>query len=325
VCKICGKNPCECEKEKEAKEDVCEICGKNPCECEDDTKKEDNAKKIDEDEDKKKEDNACKKKSKNVEEDDDEDEEEIVEDEDGVKKEDEGCKKKSKNSKKTDFSLSLNNIFKGLRYALEEYTYEYTSYWGDTFTCQKYYVEDLMPEDNVAIIYDCEDGECYGVTYSVSNDDVICNLESKTIYLREWRPKVSSVKSFERKEDFKREAVLYNKVAEELHKLRQFKLDVEDRDRLSEIEGKIDGALSQFEFEEDETSELVENVKNGSLDFEMFENMLFALEGRKARAEKEKFSKQQNNNGLKITDSIEDKEVKSKYSSIIDKYGRKNK
>ena len=29
VCKDCGKNPCECEKE-----DVCPDCGKNPCECE---------------------------------------------------------------------------------------------------------------------------------------------------------------------------------------------------------------------------------------------------------------------------------------------------
>ena len=56
----------------------------------------------------------------------------------------------------------------------------------------------------------------------------------------------------------------------------------------------------------------------------MFETFLFALEAKKTRAEKEKFSARERENSLGIVDFNEaNEEPKQKYSNILDEYGKK--
>lgn len=321
-------------------EEVCDKCGKNPCECEnkeeleekeDDKKKENCSEKEDDktkDKEDDKEDNACKKKN-NASEEDNEDEDEKDSDEtddteDDKEKEDNACKKKNHSKEnKEDFSLSLNNIFKSIRKALEEYTYEYISFWGDIYECRKYWADDLIPNDNIAIIYDCEDGENYGVTYSLDNDDVVLDLDNKELYIKEWRARESGASSkFEVAEKDDRNLELYNKIAEEHHELKVFKEEIEAEKLSEKLNEDIENVLSNFEFSKEETSELVEKTKKQELDIDMFETMLYALEAKKNRANKEKFSKNDTSEGLNVTDRNEEA-PKGKYQHIIDEYGRK--
>ena len=313
VCPECGKNPCECEdelddeefvkKDKKKKceeentedEEVCPICGKNPCECEE----EDLAKK-----DKKK---KC--------------EVEIVCSECG--KNPCECEETFEAEEKENFSLSINNLYRAISMSLDNITYEYTSYWGDTFNCRKYYLEDLIPNENIAIIYDDEDGNNYGISYTYNNDDVVCNFESKVPYIREWRKKEEGSISFEiENKDKISIASLYEKVGEELHSLRQFKQNIEETEKFEELRQQVNAILDTFNFEEEEIAELKEKVLNREIDLEKFEDKLCVLEVKKMRSQKFSMKQTEEINSLPITDTKEEKVI-GKYDNLIKQYGKK--
>jgi hypothetical protein len=313
VCPECGKNPCECEdelddeefakKDKKKKceeentedEEVCPICEKNPCECEE----EDLAKK-----DKKK---KC--------------EVEIVCSECG--KNPCECEETFETEEKENFSLSINNLYRAISMSLDNITYEYTSYWGDTFNCRKYYLEDLIPNENIAIIYDDEDGNNYGISYTYNNDDVICNFESKVPYIREWRKKEAGSISFEiENKDKISIASLYEKVGEELHSLRQFKQNIEETEKFEELRQQVNAILDTFNFEEEEIAELKEKVLNREIDLEKFEDKLCVLEVKKMRSQKFSMKQTEEINSLPITDTKEEKVI-GKYDNLIKQYGKK--
>ena len=296
--------------EENKDEEVCPTCGKNPCEC----KKENHA--VNEDEEDKADDKV-----------DDDDEEDKDKD-----KEDESCKKKNHTVEddKADFGLSLNNTFKAIRKQLESYTYEYVSYWGDTYTWRKYYVVELIPEDSVVVIEDEEENEFYGITYSINNDDVALDLDNKVLYIQEWRAKETSSARFEntdKKEKYTTKNEVYQAVGKELKELRQFKADIEAQEEKAQFDEKVNNILSQFEFSEEETSDLVEKVYNKSINLDMFETCLFALEAKKNRAEKEKFAKIEKENSLNIVDSKKEEQAKpkSRFDYLLKEFGNKNK
>ena len=304
VCPECGKNPCECD---DMEDDVEEnACGKKKCSTED---SEDNAcktKKCSEDD---VDENACGKKNKCE-----------VED-----SEDEACKKKC-SVETEEFALSLNNTFRAIRRCLDSYTYEYTSFWGDTYTCKKYYVEDLIPTESVAIVYDEEEGINYGIKYALDNDDVVLNMDDKKVYIQEWRAKEEGFSKFECDDKSKAKEEIFKAVGEELKELREFKANIEAKEEKAQFDAEVEAVLAKFNFEEEEISDLVEKVYNKSMDLEMFETFLFALEAKKTRAEKEKFSAREKENSLGVVDFNEVKEEpKTKYSNILEKYGKKNK
>ena len=298
VCPECGKNPCECEDEEEIeeefaeeekeedKEEVCPECGKNPCECEDE---EEFAQEIE-----------------------DNNKEEVVEENFAEEVIEE----------KEDFSLSFNNLYRAISKSFDNITYQYTSYWGDTFDCKKYYLEDLIPSDSIAIVYDDEDGNCYGVTYSMDNDDVVCNFDNKVQYIKEWRIKVEGSKSFEIEDkDRLSVASIYELVGEELHSLRKFKNDIEESERFEELKKQVNDILSSFSFEDEEVQELKDKALNREIDLEKFEDKLCVLEVKKLRSQK--FSvKQVEENSLPISDTEKVEEV-GKYQNILNKYGNK--
>ena len=267
-------------------------------------------------------DNACKKKCE-VEDSDDNACKKKCEVEDS---EDEACKTKKCSVETEEFALSLNNTFRAIRKCLDSYTYEYSSFWGDTYTCKKYYVEDLIPTESVAIVYDEEEGMNYGIKYSLDNDDVVLNMNDKKVYIQEWRVKEEGFSKFECDDKSKAKEEIFEAVGKELKELREFKADVEDKEAKAEFDAQVESVLAKFNFEEEEVSDLVEKVYNKSIDLEMFETFLFALEAKKNRAEKEKFSAREKENSLGVVDFNEaNEEPKQKYSNILDEYGKKNK
>ena len=274
------------------------------------------------------EDEACKKKCST------EDSEDDVEENACGKKnkcevedsEDEACKTKKCSVETEEFALSLNNTFRAIRKCLDSYTYEYTSFWGDTYTCKKYYVEDLIPTESIAIVYDEEEGINYGIKYALDNDDVVLSIDDKKVYIQEWRAKEAGFSKFECDDKSKAKEEIFKAVGEELKELREFKANVEAQEAKAEFDAEVKAVLSKFNFEEEEISDLVEKVYNKSMDLEMFETFLFALEAKKNRAEKEKFSAREKENSIGVVDLNEVKEEpKTKYSNILEKYGKKNK
>ena len=301
------ENACGGKKKNNEVEDSEDEACKKKCSTED---SEDNAcktKKCSEDD---VEENACGKKNKCE-----------VED-----SEDEACKTKKCSVETEEFALSLNNTFRAIRRCLDSYTYEYTSFWGDTYTCPKYYVEDLIPTESIAVVYDEEEGINYGIKYALDNDDVVLSMDDKRVYIQEWRAKEEGFSKFECDDKSKAKEEIFKAVGEELKELREFKANVEAQEAKAEFDAEVKAVLSKFNFEEEEISDLVEKVYNKSMDLEMFETFLFALEAKKNRAEKEKFSAREKENSLGVVDFNEVKEEpKTKYSNILEKYGKKNK
>ena len=321
VCPECGKNPCECD---DMEDDVEEnACGKKKCSTED---SEDNAcktKKCSEDD---VEENACGKKNKCEVEDSDDNACGKKKNNEVEDSEDEACKTKKCSVETEEFALSLNNTFRAIRRCLDSYTYEYTSFWGDTYTCPKYYVEDLIPTESIAVVYDEEEGINYGIKYALDNDDVVLNMNDKKVYIQEWRVKEEGFSKFECDDKSKAKEEIFKAVGEELKELREFKANVEAQEAKAEFDAEVKDVLAKFNFEEEEISDLVEKVYNKSMDLEMFETFLFALEAKKNRAEKEKFSAREKENSIGVVDLNEVKEEpKTKYSNILEKYGKKNK
>ena len=321
VCPECGKNPCECD---DMEDDVEEnACGKKKCSTED---SEDNAcktKKCSEDD---VEENACGKKNKCEVEDSDDNACGKKKNNEVEDSEDEACKTKKCSVETEEFALSLNNTFRAIRRCLDSYTYEYTSFWGDTYTCPKYYVEDLIPTESIAVVYDEEEGINYGIKYALDNDDVVLSMDDKRVYIQEWRAKEEGFSKFECDDKSKAKEEIFKAVGEELKELREFKANVEAQEAKAEFDAEVKAVLSKFNFEEEEISDLVEKVYNKSMDLEMFETFLFALEAKKTRAEKEKFSAREKENSIGVVDLNEVKEEpKTKYSNILEKYGKKNK
>ena len=298
------ENACGSKKKNNEVEDSEDEACKKKCSTED---SEDNAcktKKCSEDD---VDENACGKKNKCE-----------VED-----SEDEACKKKC-SVETEEFALSLNNTFRAIRKCLDSYTYEYTSFWGDTYTCPKYYVEDLIPTESIAVVYDEEEGINYGIKYALDNDDVVLSIDDKKVYIQEWRVKEEGFSKFECDDKSKAKEEIFKAVGEELKELREFKANIEAKEEKAQFDAEVEAVLAKFNFEEEEISDLVEKVYNKSIDLEMFETFLFALEAKKTRAEKEKFSARERENSLGIVDFNEaNEEPKQKYSNILDEYGKK--
>ena len=310
ACPECGKNPCECDEEKEdfAEEDeeekeICPECGEDPCIC-------DEEEVFAEEKEEDKEEEVCSECGKNPCECEEEEEEfEVVEEQ---------------VEEKEEFGLSLNNLYRAISISFDNITYQYTSFWGDTFDCRKYYLEDLVPSDNMAIVYDDEDGNYYGVSYSFDNDDVVCNLEGKVQYIQEWRPKLEGAKSFEIEEKDKVSvASIFEKVGEELHSLRLFKQGIEEAERFEELKQQVESILDTFNFEEEEVAELKAKALNREIDLEKFEDKLCVLEVRKIRSQKFSMKQTEEVNSLPISDTEEKNKPVGKYQGLLNKYGNK--
>lgn len=162
------------------------------------------------------------------------------------------------------FALSVNDLELKIREKLKENTEVHTDWWGDTYECQKYYLQDLLVSENIAI---CEDAnywyKYYGIPFAINGDSVTLDFEGIKRYVRgDWREYVEGEKEVvsnifeveikhnqEKLNDFKesfnsKEEELenvkndYSTIAEENRSLKEFKLNIEKQekdDSLNEI------------------------------------------------------------------------------------------
>ena len=87
------------------------------------------------------------------------------------------------------FALSINDLKERVRESLNEITYTKSYPWGDTEELRKYYLEDVIPESNIAI---CESNEkwytYFGIPYSEDGDKIILDEANAKRYVRgNWR------------------------------------------------------------------------------------------------------------------------------------------
>ena len=79
---------------------------------------------------------------------------------------------------------------------IEEYISEELSkekiikkYWdGEPYTCEKYWLEDTIPSENIAILWSREDYKNYGITYTLSGDKATLDFANIKRWVRgDWR------------------------------------------------------------------------------------------------------------------------------------------
>lgn len=87
------------------------------------------------------------------------------------------------------FSLSVNDLESKIREELSTQTYVDTDWWGDTYEYRKYYLCDVLTEENIAIVEDNQDYyKFYGIAYSLNGDNVVLDYENIKRYIRgDWR------------------------------------------------------------------------------------------------------------------------------------------
>lgn len=86
------------------------------------------------------------------------------------------------------FALSQSQIEESIREAISTETI-IKQYWdGEAYETQKYWLEDTIPSENVAILWCREDYKNYGVSYSMSGDKVTMDYSTVQRYQRgDWR------------------------------------------------------------------------------------------------------------------------------------------
>ena len=87
------------------------------------------------------------------------------------------------------FALSIDDLRERISESLNEITYTKSYPWGETEEVRKYYLEDVIPELNIAI---CESSEkwytYFGIPYSEDGDKIILDEANAKRYVRgDWR------------------------------------------------------------------------------------------------------------------------------------------
>lgn len=211
--------------------------------------------------------------------------------------------KKMENNKKMEFGLSIENLKNAIRSQLDNKTIQKVDYWGDSYCCPEYYLITILPEEKIVILEDANEWyKYYGVSYSLSGDEVLLDFDTKKEYVNDWREKQvgETVVAFE-KEDNLKDVILEkfsqkeNEIVglkEELVELKTFKANYEEQVKLEEITNEVNNVISKFSFKEDEISELRDKAINGEMDIATFELNLKALCYDKTLSTKSNFSKE---------------------------------
>lgn len=226
-----------------------------------------------------------------------------------------------------EFALSMDNIRTSINSQLKDRVIEKTDYWGDTYQAREFYLYDILPTENVAIVEDnCNYGNYYGIPYEIQGDNAILKYDEKVSYIQEWRPKNEgeSVVIFE-KEDKLKDIVLEkfaNKEAEiesiknDLSKLQEFKSKID----LEELKGKVEEISNKYDLDVD-TTELKEKAVSKDITLEQFEKELKVLFAEKV-LENNKFSKSTKEDPAKVTVASEEVQ-KTIYGGLFEKHGLK--
>ena len=243
------------------------------------------------------------------------------------------------------YGLSVTNLSDQAYTQIAAMTVTKTDYWGDEYEARMFYYIDLLPNENIVVVESASDYSYFGVPYTVNEDTITLDFDSKKEYISEWREKKGTEDTqlqFDLDRDELKDIVLskFNAKEEEVNKLKgefaqketeitnlnveleglkQFKQSVLDTEYKSEIENiaaefTLDEDNAMIQLSDEEISEFKEKAINKQITKEEFKGELYKLQGMKFMAHKEallnskheKFSAKDTGIDLKI-----DKETKS--------------
>lgn len=226
-----------------------------------------------------------------------------------------------------EFALSVDNIRISINSQLKDRTVEATDWWGDTYQAREFYLCDILPSENVAVVEDnCNCYNYYGIPYEIQGDNTILKYEEKVPYIQEWRPKNegNTVVVFEKEDELKNIVLekFANKeneietIKNDLSQLQEFKSKID----LEELKGQVDEISNKYDLDVD-TTELKEKAITKDITLEQFEKELKVLFAEKV-LENGKFSKDVKEEPAKVTVTSHE-EGKTIYGGLFEKHGLK--
>lgn len=226
-----------------------------------------------------------------------------------------------------EFALSVDNIRISINSQLKDRTVEATDWWGDTYQAREFYLCDILPSENVAVVEDnCNCYNYYGIPYEIQGDNTILKYEEKVPYIQEWRPKNegNTVVVFEKEDELKNIVLekFANKeneietIKNDLSRLQEFKSKID----LEELKGQVDEISNKYDLDVD-TTELKEKAITKDITLEQFEKELKVLFAEKV-LENGKFSKDVKEEPAKVTVTSHE-EGKTIYGGLFEKHGLK--
>lgn len=226
-----------------------------------------------------------------------------------------------------EFALSVDNIRTSINSQLKDRTVEATDWWGDTYQAREFYLCDILPSENVAVVEDnCNCYNYYGIPYEIQGDNTILKYEEKVPYIQEWRPKNEGdiVVVFEKEDELKNIVLekFANKeneietIKNDLSQLQEFKSKID----LEELKGQVDEISNKYDLDVD-TTELKEKAITKYITLEQFEKELKVLFAEKV-LENGKFSKDVKEEPAKVTVTSHE-EGKTIYGGLFEKHGLK--
>lgn len=226
-----------------------------------------------------------------------------------------------------EFALSVDNIRISINSQLKDRTVEATDWWGDTYQAREFYLCDILPSENVAVVEDnCNCYNYYGIPYEIQGDNTILKYEEKVPYIQEWRPKNegNTVVVFEKEDELKNIVLekFANKeneietIKNDLSQLQEFKSKID----LEELKGQVDEISNKYDLDVD-TTELKEKAIVKDITLEQFEKELKVLFAEKV-LENGKFSKDVKEEPAKVTVTSHE-EGKTIYGGLFEKHGLK--
>lgn len=252
------------------------------------------------------------------------------------------------------YGLSVTNLREQAYTQIAAMTVTKTDYWGDEYEARMFYYRDLLPNENIVVVESASDYSYFGVPYTVNEDTITLDFDSKKEYISEWREKKGTedtqlqfdldrdqlkdivLSKFNAKEEeisklkgeFAQKETEITNLSVELEGLKQFKQSVLDTEYKSEIENIAaeftlgeDNVLIQLS--DEEISEFKEKAINKQITKEEFKGELYKLQGMKFMANKEallnskheKFSAKDTGIDLKI--NKETKSTVKPYGGIL--------
>lgn len=249
------------------------------------------------------------------------------------------------------FSLSTHQISMSIREQLSGRVKSKTDRWGDKYDYQEFYLVDVIPSENMAVVEDNENYyRHYGVAYSFNGDNLVLDYDNAKRYVRgDWRtfnegeqeiapnPMVAQYEKdmfekFEAKinelkesfkpletEEYKELSSKFEALQKEKDELYQYKNDILTSKRKAEEEalfGKFEELSDSEEF-----TQLKE--KASEMELEEIEVKLFALLGKKnfSLKQNEKNNKKDNTNKIPLGFSTDNsKKSEESYGGLFEKY-----
>lgn len=252
------------------------------------------------------------------------------------------------------YGLSVTNLREQAYTQIAAMTVTKTDYWGDEYEARMFYYRDLLPNENIVVVESASDYSYFGVPYTVNEDTITLDFDSKKEYISEWREKKGTedtqlqfdldrdqlkdivLSKFNAKEEeisklkgeFTQKETEINNLQSELEGLKAFKQSVLDTEYKAEIEQianefTLDTEDSMIQLSEEEISEFKEKAINKQITKEEFKGELYKLQGMKFMANKEallnnkheKFSAKDTGIDLKI--NKETKSTVKPYGGIL--------